>query len=89
MLIHTSCRSESSNYSLVVLDCEVSNRSVQTLLEARYLQPTNIAAQQGDSDEATEDKETIADIDERENDDNVEKVNAKRDSSVNNETIFE
>ena len=42
---------------------EVSNRSVQSLLGARYLQSTNTAAQQGDSDEATGDKDTIADID--------------------------
>ena len=67
---------------------EVSNRSVQTLLGARYLQSTNTAAQQGDSDEATGNKERIAHIDEKGNDDTTEKVNAERDSSIDNETLI-
>ena len=67
--------------------CEVSNRSEQTLLDARYLQQTNNAAQQEDSGETTRNKETTADTDRKVNDDIVVKVNTKGYTSGDNENI--
>ena len=65
--------------------CEVSNRSEQTLPEARYPQRTNV--QQEDSGKDTGDKGTTTDKDKRGNDDVIEKVNTKRNTSGDSEAM--